>query len=624
MKQLAYLNVAAVALMGGAVCAAVPTTADVHLHGHVADRLQACYRNHVCATDPMYYAREFRYPAEGGAWQTEFWGKYMLSAAALAQYMDDPALKAKIATSVKEIIANQEADGYIGNYPKDRRAQRGWDLWGNKYTMRGLVEWYDYSGDAEALAAAERLARYVMGIFGPGKRNLNETGCWRGLPSCSMLEVIVKIYERTGKKEYLDFAKYIVDQLDVGERSPELIRSALAGIPPAKRISCEDQSQIWILSSRKSYEMMSCYQGLLAYARVTGDTRIREACIKTGEAISATEVNITGGSSCHENWYDGTKNQTDTYIYENETCVVTTWLRLCHELLTATSNPRWADEIEKSFYNAYLGAQRPDGSEFVQYTSLSGRRHAGEDHSRLHTNCCTANGPRGYLAFLTSVLTADDDAVMMNLYASGTASITWAKTGERIALETYTLYPKTDNVSIRYRERESKTFKLKLRIPAWSDRTIVTVKSVSGQPVAVKDVKAGTYLALDRTWSCGDQIDIKFDFTPKGHVLNGCAAFTCGPLVLARDARFRRGDLSEILSVRANVKQPQIFRTRATDDAFYTTYAGLFATGVHTKNKGEQYPTVIDFCDYASAGNTWGDDSTFRVWLPIEKRPDSL
>ena len=596
----------------------------VRLYGPVADRMNACIANHVCATDPMYYAREFRYPAEPGAWQTEFWGKYMLSAVPFAYYTHDEALKERIAASVKEVVSNQEPDGYIGNYPKAMRAGRGWDLWGNKYTMLGLVTWYDYSGDKTALAAAERLARYVMGIFGPGKRNLNETGCWRGLPSCSMLEVICKIYERTGNRDYLDFARYIVSQLDEGERSPQLIQSALAGVLPGERVTDPDPGRMWVLSSRKSYEMMSCYQGLLAWARITGDKRALEACVRTGNDIAATEVNISGGASCHENWYGGAAKQTETYVYENETCVVTTWLRLCRELLVATSDPKWADEIEKTFYNAYLAAQRPDGSQFVQYTSLSGRRHAGENHSRLHTNCCNANGPRGYLAFLTSLLTADDDAVMMNQYASGTASVVWPKTGEKISLETYTLYPKIDTASIRYREREPKRFKLKLRIPSWSADTVVTVKSVDGKPEPVNGAKAGEYLAIDREWKCGDQVDIRFDFTPRGHRLNDCAAFTVGPLLLARDARFGRGDTSEVLAYWADVAKPRIFRTRTREDGFYATVLGLFPTGVHTKNAGEKYPSVIEFCDYASAGNTWGDDSFFRVWLPIEKKPESL
>ena len=88
---------------------------DVRLYGPVADRMNACIANHVCATDPMYFAREFRYPAEPGAWQTEFWGKYMLSAVPFAYYTHDEALKERIAASVKEVVSNQEPDGYIGN-----------------------------------------------------------------------------------------------------------------------------------------------------------------------------------------------------------------------------------------------------------------------------------------------------------------------------------------------------------------------------------------------------------------------------------------------------------------------------------------------------------------------------
>ena len=88
---------------------------DLSIHGFVADRLDACCRNHVAKTDPMYYAREFRSRAETGAWQTEFWGKYMLSAVPLAFSRNDAALKARIAESVKEVIADQEPNGYIGN-----------------------------------------------------------------------------------------------------------------------------------------------------------------------------------------------------------------------------------------------------------------------------------------------------------------------------------------------------------------------------------------------------------------------------------------------------------------------------------------------------------------------------
>ncbi len=61
-----FVCVAAAAAMQAAVAANAMD--DVRIYGPVADRMNACVANHVCATDPMYNAREFRYPAEPGAW----------------------------------------------------------------------------------------------------------------------------------------------------------------------------------------------------------------------------------------------------------------------------------------------------------------------------------------------------------------------------------------------------------------------------------------------------------------------------------------------------------------------------------------------------------------------------
>lgn len=152
--------------------------ADVHIRGYVADRMNACYRNHVAATDPMYYAREFRYPAEAGAWQTEFWGKYMHAAAPFARYTGSERLGAKIAASTLAIIGSQEPGGYIGNYAPANRYSRGWDVWGTKYTLMGLMHYYDYAvrdpslkpSAAKALEAAKRLCDYLIAERGPKGR----------------------------------------------------------------------------------------------------------------------------------------------------------------------------------------------------------------------------------------------------------------------------------------------------------------------------------------------------------------------------------------------------------------------------------------------------------------------
>jgi DUF1680 family protein len=49
-----------------------------------------------------------------------------------------------------------------------------------------------------------------------------------------------------------------------------------------------------------------------------------------------------------------------------ETCVTTTWMKLCDNLLRLTGDPGFADEMERSAYNALLSAAVPDGSSFAK------------------------------------------------------------------------------------------------------------------------------------------------------------------------------------------------------------------------------------------------------------------
>ena len=585
---------------------------DLSIKGHVADRFEDCVRNHVLKTDATYLSRIFKYQEDVGNWQTEFWGKYMHSAVPVWQYTGDAELKARIDRSVADIESYQLPDGYIGNYAEGGRSDRGWDVWGNKYTMLGLLHYYDATGDRKALETCRRLCDYLIATFGPGKRDLHKTGCYRGLPSGSVLEPVVWLFERTQEKKYLDFATYVVSELNDADSTARLIRDALAGVDVGDRVT--GTNSFWLESSKKAYEMMSCYQGLLEYYQSTGRKDCLDATVAAAKSIATTEVNIAGGSSAHENWYHGRKNQVRTFEYEQETCVVTTWLRLCEKLLALTGDAFWADEMEKCFYNAYLASMRRDGGYFIQYNPLAGTRHAGEDQCRLHTNCCNANGPRGFLAFLRACLMAQDDVVFLNFFTTGTLGINLPSDGTRITLEGYTHYPKTNDIHYRYRSEAAKTFTLKIRIPSWSRWASVKVNGKD-----VKDVKAGAYLAISREWKPGDHLDVQFDLSPRMHEVDGYVAFTAGPVALARDVRFNDGPLDEVVNQRMRFDQLVLRPVRTVNDELWITYAGFLNLGTHHKNWNEKLPNVVQFCDYASAGNTWSPASAYRVWLPREQ-----
>ena len=242
---------------------ALPDLKDIRLDGYVGNRLRSCIENHVVKTDGVYLTDPYRWRTEKVYWQTEFWGKYMHSAAPFAYMTGDARLRANIEASVANLLPSQLPDGYLGNYCEEARCGKGWDVWGCKYTMLGLLFHHDLAGSQASLDAAARLCDYLRGVFGPGKRDIVKSGQYKGMPSCSVLEPVVWLYRRTKKPEHLEFAKYIVAQLDEHPDGPHLIRDA--GIPVAGRCAGAKPGYEGQNPGLKAYEMMSCYQGLLEY-----------------------------------------------------------------------------------------------------------------------------------------------------------------------------------------------------------------------------------------------------------------------------------------------------------------------------------------------------------------------
>jgi hypothetical protein len=108
--------------------------------------------------------------------------------------------------------------------------------------------------------------------------------------------------------------------------------------------------------------MMSCYDGLLVLYKVTGEQDYLKAVELTANDIIKSEINLTGSGSSFECWYKGNSFQTEPAYHTMETCVTFTWMKLCFNLLRTTGNPLYADQIEKSAYNALMASMKDDGS----------------------------------------------------------------------------------------------------------------------------------------------------------------------------------------------------------------------------------------------------------------------
>ena len=493
MKRLLMMGAVAGAIAAGATTTVLPY-GDVRLKGPMGERLNKMIEHHLKATDVDYITAPFLEKTERGRrWQTEFWGKFMHAAMPFWTYTQDAELRKHIDFGFERICSSQEPSGYIGNYPDELRCGEGWDVWGMKYTMMGLMHYYDGLDPKDpkaqkALTAARRVCDYVIDQLGPnGKRgyHLWESGNWCGFASSSILEPVVWLYNRTKDREYLDFATYLVKDMTEVKPGPRLLDLALKGISVADRNGYDNKAEThggYVMKHNrwKAYEMMSCYQGLIEYYEATGRKDLLEAAVKTCDQIIRDEINIAGGSASSEAWFHGAQKQHLPYMHLQETCVVTTWMRFVEKLLQVTEDPKYADELEKAFYNIYLASLNRDATEFAAYTPLNGYRSRGHHHCAMHTNCCNANGPRGFLAFLRALFQTDGEAAIFNLYASSSESVYLPKLKEKVAFDIYTIYPAEGNVRIVNHTVKQMPFTVKLRIPAWSAKTVV---KVNGQPV---------------------------------------------------------------------------------------------------------------------------------------------
>ncbi len=633
------------ALVAGATCGAsndaIGNVGDVKLKGYLGARLDKMIAGHVAGRDVDYITACFREKTERkGWWQTEFWGKYMHAAVPFARYAANGKLADDLARGTATVIATQEPCGYIGNYPDDLRCGEGWDVWGMKYTMMGLLHFYDAAPATErgarALASCRKLCDYVIAELGPNGRRgraLWETGNWSGYASSSILEPVVWLYRRTKEPRYLDFAAFIVKGMTEPRKGPRLLDLALKGVSVADRNEPdykpgEDWAYVCKYGRGKAYEMMSCYQGLLEFVETMEaegkgsdwTASLRKAAVMTGEDIVREEVNLAGGCASSEAWFHGASKQHLPYVHLQETCVTTTWMRFCEKLLETTGETKWADQIERTFYNAYLGALKPDGTEFAAYTPLTGNRWHGMHHCFMHTDCCTANGPRGFLAFLRPFFRVTDEAAVFNFYSSALVKGRRSD-GKVVAFDMYSLYPRTPYVRLVSHTEGVGEWPLKLRIPAWSAKTTVKLNGV-----AQKGVAAGGYFTLRHDWKLGDIVEIVFDMPVVAHVQGHHVAFTRGPVLLARESRFADGDLTEPFrrgEMKNGARAEGFSSVRTPSEDIWMTFAATLPIGSHTENPEARNGSVVFFCDYASAGNLWRRDNYYRTWFPEEYAPET-
>lgn len=519
------------------------------------------------------------------AWVGEHVGKWLHAATLAWVYTGDAELRTKLDRVVASLLATQQPDGYLGTYADGAHWAMGreqqWDVWIHKYDLLGLLTYAQYTGNAAALEAAKKIGELLLTTFGAnGQLDLNERSTHVGMASGSVLEPLVLLYRATNDARYLEFARLIVQRWDA-EKGPKLV-SALSANTPVKATA-----------NAKAYEMLSCLVGLCELYRATGEAQYLNPVLNAWLDIANNQLLITGSGSSGEHWTDAKQYLSHLNDKVAETCVTVTWIQLNQQLLRLTGNARYADELEKTFYNHLAAAQRPDGAAWAYFTA-----HDGKKPYQTEQNCCTSSGPRGLALLPTFAYQTSDDGFVINFFTPSTATLKLPN-GKTVTIKQETNYPVEGRVAITVSVPEPLKFSLRVRVPVWSQMI-----GMKGRP--------GDYWVLRQTWSKSQTIVLDFALPTRlaiGSGQNaGRVAILRGPQVLAVDEQFN-ADLRPLSALALTSQSPRLRPSLSLRDAdglpVYETEAVLL------QNPGNRRVTVR-LVPFAAAGATGKE---FAVWL---------
>jgi DUF1680 family protein len=327
--------------------------------------------------------------------------------------------------------------------------------------------------------------------------------------------------------------------------------------------------------------------------RVTGKAEYLKPAEIAWKDIVAHHLYVSGTTSSSEHFQDDAVLPGEESSNVGEGCATVTFLQLTWQLLRATGEPQYADQLEQTVYNALLGAQDPANGNICYFTPLDGRKSPTPG-----INCCVSSEPRGISMIPELAWGRRGDGAAIVFYAPGRASVDTA--AGPVAIESRTNYPLTGAVELTVNPAKSARFPLYLRVPSWTAHyeAVAGGRTYQGEP--------GGWLTIEREWTPGDSVKIAIDLTtrvvPGGPSYPYSVAIARGPQFLALDSAVNRG-LADMQAAGPRTAQVKLIDV---SDQLPTTWIGKQAYRMEGLVAGKPRDLVLV---------PFADARTYRVWL---------
>ncbi len=546
----------------------------------------------------------------------------------------DPALEQQVEGLIAKIAKAQEPDGYLYTMrtinPKAPKVDwAGKERWSNLsmshelYNLGHLYEaavaWKQATGKSDLLRVAEKSFKLINGVFGPGKN--------RYVPGHEEIEIgLVKLYRLTGKTQYLDLARFFINE---------------RGRPEGHKLYGEySQDQKPVVEQTEAVghavRAMYLYSGVADVAALTGDQALVKSVDGIWQDVVGRKMYLTGGIGA----VGGIEGFGPAYLLPNETAYAETCASIANALwnyrmFLLHGESKYIDVLERLLYNGVLSGISLSGDRFFYPNPLA----SSGQHARVPwfgCACCPPNIARLIPSIPGYVYAEKDDALYVNLFVQSEAKL---KVGDdKVTVRQETGYPWDGAVKIVLEPEGTEDFAVKVRIPGWAAGKPVPSDlysdlgpgavpfglKVNGETVTPALDKG--YASIERAWKKGDMIELDLPLAVRRITANpevkadaGRVALERGPFVYCLESPDNKGSVTNLVlpdgaSLEA-VMNPHLLNG-------VTVITGKAVALAETKSgvaKVEQETSAIPYYAWANRG-----PAKMEVWIarePAAARP---
>ena len=483
-------------------------------------------------------------------WESDL-AKLMEGAFFSMQQEKDDELEKICDTIIDKIIANQEDDGYLNYFftrhePENKftNLRDRHELYCAGHLLESAIEHHKATGNSKFFDAIEKYIDHIISKFG------REEGKMRGYPGHQVIELaLVKAYEHTDNKKFLDLATYFIDERGTHsdpeshyyvqekkklyEKEGDIDTSLL---PSAMRDFMQFDAdfmgktfrdlQYWQAHERPvdqktaeghSVRALYMFTAMADLARLNNDSEMLKACKTLWRNIVDKRMYVHSGvGSAHIG-----ERFTFDYDLPNdmayaETCATISLIYFANRLSKIELNSEYGDIIENSLYNLLLASTSLDGEGFFYdnylecepgYLHSQQRRHGVRDKYHI-CSCCPPNITRLFASMDMYIYNYYDESLVVDQYIS--SEIDLMNKSHGIKLNQKSDFPHKGYSKIEVLDSKNEDLVIYFRIPSWDKNMVI---NLNGSKIDYEVVNG--YAKIIKNWQNGDIIELTFDFTPR-------------------------------------------------------------------------------------------------------------